>query len=73
MGTAFYLTSWPKLEALGWNPLEIMVDSPIMYQSVAQLALGLLAFGVFLTGAGPMSLDRIFFGAKKRPEPASDG
>jgi uncharacterized membrane protein YphA (DoxX/SURF4 family) len=64
MGMAFYLTS-----------LEIVTDTWIFkatheqgHQIFAQAGLFVLAFGVFLTGAGALSLDRAIFRSAP-PEP----
>ena len=64
MGVAFYLTSLPVLVDPGnvftglMNLPKNTVDFATMF---AQLGLFVLAFGVFLTGAGPISLDRALF------------
>ena len=61
MGVAFYLTTIPALgEVSLWSmlPEENYLAFNTMF---AQLGLFVLAFGVFLTGAGPLSLDRALF------------
>ncbi len=57
MGVAFYLTSWNLL--LDSHLLNLKV--PDFNRMFTQTGLFLLAFGVFLTGAGPISLDRALF------------
>jgi uncharacterized membrane protein YphA (DoxX/SURF4 family) len=63
MAVAFYLTSWPVLVDLG--PFGIAADIEGGYANFnrmyVQLALFVLAFGVFLTGGGAISLDRWIF------------
>ncbi len=62
MGVAFYLTSLPALLGAG-NLFTGLFNLPmdVFTGMFAQLALFVLAFGVFLTGAGPISLDRALF------------
>ncbi len=67
MGTAFYLTS-----------LQIFLDTYMFsatpdqsHQILAQLSLFVLAFGVFLTGGGALSLDRAIF-RRREPEPFTE-
>lgn len=62
MGTAFYVTSLPALLAAG-NLFTGLFNLPMdaFTGMFAQLGLFVLAFGVFLTGAGPISLDRALF------------
>lgn len=62
MGVAFYLTSWPALVAVGFRPLAM--DPAQFSTTMLQSALFVLSFGVFLTGAGPLSLDRLLFGGR---------
>ena len=57
MGVAFYLTSWNLL--LDSHLFDLKV--PDFNQMFTQTGLFVLAFGVFLTGAGPISLDRALF------------
>ena len=57
MGVAFYLTSWTLL--LDSHLFDLKV--PDFNQMFTQTGLFVLAFGVFLTGAGPISLDRALF------------
>lgn len=65
MGVAFYFTSLPALLQANWmvNTLGMMEMNTL----AVQLSLFVLAFGILLTGAGPLSLDRILFG--NPPEP----
>jgi len=66
MGTAIYLTTWsayfittgPFAAAQGGD------GSLLFNQTFTQLGLGLLALGIFLTGPGPLSLDRLVFGKR---------
>lgn len=57
MGVAFYLTSWNVLLDSHLFGLKV----PEFNQMFTQTGLFVLAFGVFLTGAGPISLDRALF------------
>jgi uncharacterized membrane protein YphA (DoxX/SURF4 family) len=73
MGVAFYVTTVQGagvFETWPWKFSQNIGDFNRMY---AQLGLGLLALGILLTGPGPISLDRLFFGGNKREkEPLSD-
>jgi uncharacterized membrane protein YphA (DoxX/SURF4 family) len=62
MGVAFYVTSLPDLLDVG-NVFTGLFKLPldVFNGMFTQLALFVLAFGVFLTGAGPISLDRAVF------------
>ena len=62
MGVAFALTSWEPLVAAG--PFDLA--RPDYLKAVAQLALGTLAFGVFLTGPGAVAIDHAIFGGSGR-------
>ena len=57
MSVAFYLTSWNVLLDSHLFSLEVTAFN----QMFTQTGLFVLAFGVFLTGAGPISLDRALF------------
>ncbi len=57
MCVAFYLTSWNLLLDSHLFSLKV----PDFNRMFAQTGLFVLAFGVFLTGAGPISLDRALF------------
>ena len=57
MGVAFYLTSWNLLLDSHLFSLEVAGFN----QMFTQTGLFVLAFGVLLTGAGPISLDRALF------------
>ena len=61
MGVAFYLTSLPAI--INHGPLNL----PPQESSTAflQLALFVLAFGVLLTGPGPLSIDGLLFGRRE--------
>jgi uncharacterized membrane protein YphA (DoxX/SURF4 family) len=60
MGVAFYLTSLPAILDNGPHALTDQQYST----AYLQLALFVLAFGVLLTGAGLLSLDRLLFGRR---------
>lgn len=62
MGVAFYVTSLPALLGAG-NLFTGLFNLPmdVFTGMFTQLGLFVLAFGVFLTGAGPISLDRALF------------
>ena len=64
MGVAFYLTSLPAIAKSG--PLSL-ADQEIASMNL-QLSLFVLAFGILLTGPGPLSLDRLLFG-RREPVP----
>ena len=70
MAAAFYLTSYGQLLEVG--PFAMAADIESGYAAFnrmyVQLGLGVLALGVFLTGPGPLSLDRLLF----RPNHAKD-
>jgi len=69
MGVAFALTSWEPLVAAG----PFALAQPDYLKAVAQLALGTLAFGVFLTGPGAVAIDHaIFGGGGRRDDPLYD-
>ncbi len=69
MGVAFALTSLDPILASG--PFDL--GRPEYIKAVAQLALGTLALGVVLTGAGAMSIDHaIFGGGGRRSDPLDD-
>lgn len=57
MGVAFHLTSWSLLLDSHLFSLKV----PDFNRMFTQTGLFVLAFGVFLTGAGPISLDRALF------------
>ena len=61
MAVAFWFTSWPLLAA--GNPFGTLFNLPIadFNRMFCQAALFVLAFGVFLTGPGAVSLDRAIF------------
>jgi uncharacterized membrane protein YphA (DoxX/SURF4 family) len=66
MGVAFYLTSWPALVAVNYSLFALAADpNPLALAGLSlQSALFVLAFGIFLTGPGPVSLDRLLFGGR---------
>ena len=57
MGVAFYFTSLPALQNQGFLNLGHTESTTLFFQT----ALFVLALGVSLTGAGPLSLDRLLF------------
>jgi len=75
MGMAMYLTGYA---ADYWNllinhgPFAIGESQHMQLFSsfFLQAALCVLAFGVFLTGPGPLSIDRMLFGPPVKPQPA---
>ena len=79
MGVAFFMTSMqPPMEVhkhltdfFSWGQLDNGRNFSTVF---IQLAFFTLAFGVMLTGAGPLSLDRLLFGGDRRPpNPAPPG
>lgn len=68
MGTAFYLVSMGANNVHQMHPFEFAQNVAAFNVAVSQLGLFVLAFGIFLTGPGPLSLDRMLF---SRP-PADD-
>jgi uncharacterized membrane protein YphA (DoxX/SURF4 family) len=65
MGVAFYMVSLPVILDKGLFGLST-AEFNTLY---CQLGLFVLAFGVLLTGPGPLSLDRLLFG-RREPEAA---
>ncbi len=61
MGVAFYLLSMRLNGVISMGPFKAAADIAKFNAMFAQLDLLVLAFGVFLTGPGPLSLDRILF------------
>jgi uncharacterized membrane protein YphA (DoxX/SURF4 family) len=59
----FYLTSFDALQMKGWSLFNLTV--PEYNRLFCQAGLFVLALGIFLTGPGPLSLDRLLF----RPTP----
>lgn len=74
MGVAFYLTSYGLLLEMG--PFALAADIESGYAAFnrmyMQLSLGVLALGVFLTGPGPLSLDRLLFRPNHRKDAELD-
>lgn len=68
MGVAFALTSLDPLLASGPFGLEI----PAYTKAVAQLALGALALGVFVSGPGAVAIDHSIFGSSRSRDPFDD-
>lgn len=60
MGVAFYLTSFSAIAATPM-PFDFVQNMGAFQSAALQLALFALAFGVLLTGAGGLSLDRLLF------------
>lgn len=63
MASAFYLTSYSMLQMHHWNLAALGV--PEFNSLFCQLGLFVLAFGILLTGPGPLSIDRILFGGPR--------
>ncbi|MFK7961703.1 MAG: DoxX family membrane protein [Phycisphaerales bacterium] len=61
MGTAFYLVSMQINGIHLTNPFTFAETIGQYNAAAAQLALGILALGLVLTGPGPISLDRLVF------------
>jgi len=74
MVVAFYLTSWPALAESGLFGIAAdMTGGYANYNRLyVQAVLFVLAFGIFLTGAGPISLDRWLFRPSAPKQPDSD-
>lgn len=69
MGVAFYTTSMDYLSGFPMSTYEVATTNMELYQRVfVQLGLFVLAFGVFLTGPGPLSLDRLIMPRKSSGE-----
>jgi len=69
MGVAFYMTSWQGLTADAG--VSAFLSSPMNSSTMfIQLSLFVLAFGVFLTGAGAASIDRMLFKGDGEGNPA---
>lgn len=70
MSVAFYLVSIQMNHMHQMNPLDWATPENAMAFStmIVQAGLFVLAFGIFLTGPGPLSLDRILFGGGRREE-----
>jgi len=64
MGVAFYIVTigFNGFLTQTINPIEFARETDAFKTAFLQLGLGLLALGIFLTGPGPISFDRIFFG-----------
>jgi uncharacterized membrane protein YphA (DoxX/SURF4 family) len=73
MGVAFYLTSIGPYFHAGWvaGPFEVAQGADgyaVFNRAFVQLSLLVLALGVFVTGPGPISLDRILFGRRDKSQ-----
>jgi uncharacterized membrane protein YphA (DoxX/SURF4 family) len=66
MVAAFALTTFPVLQSTSLLQLPI----PDYTRLIVQLALFVLAFGIVLTGPGPLSLDRFIFTSAAPPKKA---
>lgn len=62
MGVAFYLVSMKINGVFEMDPRVFAENIPNLNVAACQLGLLLLAFGILLTGPGPLSLDRLLFG-----------
>ena len=67
MVVAFYMTSVQPLAAVhGFRDYFNLAENPMGFSTMfIQLAFFVLAFGLMLTGAGPLSLDRLLFGGPR--------
>ena len=65
MGVAFYMVSVSMNGIFNQHPFTFAENITAFNAAYCQLGLGLLAFGIFLTGPGPLSLDRLLFGGPK--------
>lgn len=61
MVVAFWFTTWPVLAAGGGPGVLFTLSIPDFNRLFCQAGLFVLAFGVFLTGPGALSLDRVIF------------
>lgn len=73
MGVAFYLTSLGAYFDAGWvsGPFEVAQGADgygVFNRVFVQLSLMVLALGVFVTGPGPISLDRVLFGRRGKDQ-----
>jgi len=78
MVTAYWLTTVPEFTAIASTgvvsqALAFAASIPDYNRAVAQLALFVLAFGLALTGAGPLSVDAILFARDPHRDVARDG
>lgn len=62
MGVAFYLVSMKMNGIFDMDPRRFALDIAKYNTAYCQAGLFVLAFGIFLTGPGPLSLDRMLFG-----------
>lgn len=62
MGVAFYLVSMKMNGIFTMDPRTFALDIEKYNTAYVQAGLFVLAFGIFLTGPGPLSLDRMLFG-----------
>ena len=65
MGVAFYLVSMGINEVHTMDPFTFAENIGAFNTLYSQAGLFVLAFGIFLTGPGPLSLDRLLFAAGK--------
>jgi uncharacterized membrane protein YphA (DoxX/SURF4 family) len=66
MGVAFYLVTVPMYGVFATHPFEFAENTEAFNTMYCQLGLFVLAFGVFLTGPGKMSLDNLLFGGRRQ-------
>jgi uncharacterized membrane protein YphA (DoxX/SURF4 family) len=71
MGTAFYLVSMKMNNIFATDPRVFALDVVKFNTAYCQAGLFVLAFGIFLTGPGPLSLDRMLFGGGEEEEVAA--
>jgi uncharacterized membrane protein YphA (DoxX/SURF4 family) len=70
MGFAYAMTSWAA--PIDPNPFALATDLEAFNRLYCQLGLLVLALGVFLTGPGPVSLDRVVFGGGRKDRDGLD-
>lgn len=67
MVVAFYFVSVGYNNVFGDNPFDFALEKgPEFNTAIVQLALFVLSFGLVMTGAGAVSLDRMLFGGGRR-------
>lgn len=68
LAVAFWLTSWPILVAGDPGSVLFSLSIEQFNRLFCQSGLFVLAFGVFLTGPGAVSIDRAIFRPVEEPE-----
>jgi len=62
---AFYQVTLSQNGMFEMNPFNWRLDSGMWYAIISQGALFVLAIGLFLTGGGPMSMDRVLWSRRQ--------